>query len=336
MGKKHGPYKAHREYSTCLQGDRFGRLVILTEIPKENRKKSSVREVLCQCDCGNVVIVRTDNLKSGNTTSCGCFEKELITQRNVAKVMGKRFGRLTVVDYEKDYLNPQRYRYICKCDCGNTHTAIASDLIRGMTRSCGCYRRDFHADRMAEDLTGQTFGELTAIKKVCGGREQNRNGRVKWLFRCSCGKEVIAMAVNVKHGKTKSCGHMGKSVAEYEINKFLKEHNINYDYEATFDDLRDPKTNRKYIFDFKVFRQDGTFFLIEHQGMQHFKTRKDNEEFGKKQRESTDKIKKDYCEQHGITLYETLYNEDYISKLEDILTKELDKEVVLNEHSGEG
>ena len=179
MGKKRGPYKVNREYSTYLPGERFGRLLILMEIPKENRTKSDIREVLCQCDCGNIVIVRTTNLRSGNTTSCGCFEKEQITQRNIAKVMGKRFGRLTVVDYEKDYLNPKRYRYICKCDCGNTHTAIASDLIRGMTRSCGCYRREFHSDRMTEDLTGQTFGELTAIKKVNDGREQNGKKRIK-------------------------------------------------------------------------------------------------------------------------------------------------------------
>lgn len=326
MGKKRGPYKVKKEYEKYIQGERYGRLTILMEIPKENRKKSNMREVLCQCDCGNVVIVRVGNLQSGNTTSCGCFEKEQITQRNIEKVMGKRFGRLTVVDYEKDYLNKNRYRYICQCDCGNTHTAIASDLIRGMTRSCGCFRKEFHTKRMTEDITGQKFGELTAIRKVSGGREQGDTGRVKWLFQCSCGKEIIAMAVNVKHGKTKSCGHIGKSIAEYEIGKWLTEHKVNFEYEASFDNLRNNKTKRKYKFDFKIFRPDGSFFLIEHQGMQHFIARKDNENFGKQQREVTDKIKKGYCKQNGITLYETLYNEDYISRLEDIIRNEIEKD----------
>ena len=334
MGKSK-PYNNNRNYTKGIPGERYGRLTILMEIPAENRKKRDVREVLCQCDCGNVTIARVGNLLSGNTMSCGCFEKELITQRNIAKVMGKRFGRLTVVDYEKDYLNPNRYRYICKCDCGNTHTAIASDLTRGMTRSCGCYRKEFHSDRMTEDLTGQTFGELTAIRKVDEDKVNGKKSRTKWLFRCSCGKEIVAMAVNVKHGKTKSCGHMGSSVAEYEIGKWLTEHEVNFQREASFDNLRNPETGRKYVFDFKILRSDGSFFLIEHQGLQHFIARKDNENFGKQQREVTDKVKKEYCKQQGITLYETLYNEDYIAKLEDILTKELEEEVIEDEHGGE-
>jgi len=326
MGKNRGMYNIKRNYTKGVPGERYGRLTILMEIPAENRKKKDIREVLCQCDCGNVIIARVSNLLSGNTMSCGCLEKELITQRNIAKVMGKRFGRLTVVDYEKDYLNQHRYRYICKCDCGNTHTAIASDLIRGMTKSCGCYRKEFHKERKTKDITGKTFGELTAIKKVEDTYDSSGHLLSKWLFKCSCGKEVVALTQNVKRGLTKSCGHIGNSTAEYEINKLLKEHNIKYESEVSFDDLRSETTNRKYKFDFKVFRTDGSFFLIEHQGAQHFFESKRRPEFGKHQREVTDKVKKDYCNKRGITLYETLYNEDYISKLEQILKDELEKD----------
>lgn len=36
----------------------------------------------CICDCGNKVIVSGNNLLTGNTTSCGCIHKELLSQRN--------------------------------------------------------------------------------------------------------------------------------------------------------------------------------------------------------------------------------------------------------------
>lgn len=48
-------------------GDRFGRLVVQKMMEREPRVKW-----LCVCDCGGSVVVRNNNLLSGNTTSCGC------------------------------------------------------------------------------------------------------------------------------------------------------------------------------------------------------------------------------------------------------------------------
>lgn len=55
-------------------GDRFGKLVVV----KYNgvRKKPSGLSVglyLCKCDCGNYTVVKTNNLTSGWTKSCGCL-----------------------------------------------------------------------------------------------------------------------------------------------------------------------------------------------------------------------------------------------------------------------
>lgn len=51
-----------------LLGRRFGKLVVLQREPPESQK--------CQCDCGNICIVQTDNLLSGNTQSCGCLKSK--------------------------------------------------------------------------------------------------------------------------------------------------------------------------------------------------------------------------------------------------------------------
>ena len=53
---------------------------------------------------------------------------------------GRRFGRLTVValDRTEDHLTYWRVR----CDCGVEFTASGTNLLRGKTRSCGCYRVD--------------------------------------------------------------------------------------------------------------------------------------------------------------------------------------------------
>ena len=54
-----------------LTGKRYGRLVVLK--PAEPLLSSGRKRArcLCQCDCGNTVVVLASNLKAGTTTSCG-------------------------------------------------------------------------------------------------------------------------------------------------------------------------------------------------------------------------------------------------------------------------
>ena len=53
-----------------------------------------------------------------------------------------------------------------------------------------------------KDIKGQSFGRLTAIKRV----GKDKGGRSLWLFRCECGNEKVIEAHNVTSGKTISCG----------------------------------------------------------------------------------------------------------------------------------
>lgn len=61
-----------------LTGQRFGKLVVLKLVPKEERTWSNKeRAWLCRCDCGNEVIVRQRNLRGARMTqSCGCIRKK--------------------------------------------------------------------------------------------------------------------------------------------------------------------------------------------------------------------------------------------------------------------
>jgi hypothetical protein len=61
-----------------LTGQRFGRLTVCRRV--ENSNDGRVRW-LCLCECGNEIVVLGYSLVSGNTRSCGCLNKELITQR---------------------------------------------------------------------------------------------------------------------------------------------------------------------------------------------------------------------------------------------------------------
>lgn len=59
-------------------------------------------------------------------------------------LVGKRFGRLTVIEFSHKEVNPSRTTnyWKCKCTCGNTAIVNTSNLCTGNTKSCGCYKKE--------------------------------------------------------------------------------------------------------------------------------------------------------------------------------------------------
>ena len=64
-----------------LMYKRFGRLWV-TGFLKE--RKNGLLQWICQCDCGNEVVVRSADLQSKHTCSCGCLQKEAMSETGKA------------------------------------------------------------------------------------------------------------------------------------------------------------------------------------------------------------------------------------------------------------
>lgn len=60
-----------------LSGVRFGRLVVVDRHAAAGRVRWN-----CVCDCGGKALVMSENLRSGNTCSCGCARREKIPVRD--------------------------------------------------------------------------------------------------------------------------------------------------------------------------------------------------------------------------------------------------------------
>lgn len=55
-------------------------------------------------------------------------------------ITGQRFGRWTVVDFDK--VQNETAHWNCVCDCGGTNSVSSSHLRRGTSVSCGCYHKE--------------------------------------------------------------------------------------------------------------------------------------------------------------------------------------------------
>ena len=106
----------------------FGKLTVIKEAGR-NRSREVLWE--CLCSCGNTSLIRTQNLKSGNSKSCGCSRVG-----NPSDLTNKKFGKLTAITLEPS--RKSRVFWRCLCDCGNYHSVHSGSLVNGHTSSCGC------------------------------------------------------------------------------------------------------------------------------------------------------------------------------------------------------
>lgn len=66
--------KGSRSPRKPIKGERFGRLVVVSE--SEHRNKQGYVLYVCTCDCGGSNTRRASDLYSGRVKSCGCFRRD--------------------------------------------------------------------------------------------------------------------------------------------------------------------------------------------------------------------------------------------------------------------
>ena len=76
-----------------LTKQKFGRLTAVT--PTHRRQGTSVMWE-CECECGRICLVSSISLRTGNTKSCGCLQKE---QRILSGKMHKKHGMCKTPTY---------------------------------------------------------------------------------------------------------------------------------------------------------------------------------------------------------------------------------------------
>ena len=211
--------------------------------------------------------------------------------------------------------------WICRCECGN-EVSISSSTLRihekaNDTNYCckQCRKTPL------ENLIGQKFGKLEVIAHDDNYKATAENDwKHKWICKCDCGNIISVFASNLKRLHTTSCGCANRSIGEENIEKILKENNINFAHEYSFNDL---KNEKKLRFDFAIFNKNNELIeLIEFDGRQH---NNDYTPWGNKEtlleRQYKDNLKNDYCQKHNIKLIRINYN-----KRDNITLKDLELE----------
>lgn len=90
----------------------------------------------------------------------------------IIDLTGQKFGRLTVIERGPDYVKPSgkhEIKWHCRCECGNEIDVLGENLKRGVSRSCGCYRKETTRSRTATHGESNTrlYGIWLSMKRRC-------------------------------------------------------------------------------------------------------------------------------------------------------------------------
>ncbi len=120
--------------------------------------------------------------------------------RKTIDLTGQRFGRLTVIERIESKRNYAMWK--CLCDCGNYTDSRTGVLLKGRKLSCGCLQKEIASKNQFIDISGERFGNLTAIEPI----GKTKHNEIIWKCQCDCGKQTEATGINLRRGHAKSCG----------------------------------------------------------------------------------------------------------------------------------
>lgn len=90
-------------------------------------------------------------------------------------LIGKKFGQLLVLslDHKQPKYSKQgknegyRYFFLCKCDCGKEKIINGESIVRGLTVSCGCYRKKVFNHIIHGKTNTRLYNIWSSMKQRC-------------------------------------------------------------------------------------------------------------------------------------------------------------------------
>lgn len=128
-----------RTFGRNIDGERFGRLIVLRTIWKSKEYKKPMVE--CVCDCGKRVTLAKCDVQSMHTRSCGCLQREAASQGKIKDDTGLVSDSGVEILHKTRKNDKNQQLYLCKCFCGNTFEELPARIKNNHVQSCGCQIR---------------------------------------------------------------------------------------------------------------------------------------------------------------------------------------------------
>lgn len=199
-----------------ITGKVYGRLTV---IKRNGTSKDHHAMWLCQCQCGNYTTVIGKDLRSGHTTSCGCYNKELITNQ----IIGQKFNKLTVLE-RVGTDNNRNSLWKCQCECGNIIITSAKALKSNHKLSCGCDTRSRGEQYVEQFLIKNNI----SFQKEYSFDDLKDKGLLRFDFAIFLKEKIACIEINGSQHYDINDGYYKPEIIKHDNMKeqYCQQHNI--------------------------------------------------------------------------------------------------------------
>lgn len=117
--------------------------------------------------CGFEKKISYQSVKSGHWKDNKCHKHYVQPIKYDKSYIGKRYGRLTVVDVKDKGVR----KFKCRCDCGNIYYAVPRDLENSSVKSCGCLKTEISDNAVSSDRLYHVWQNMKA--RCCNPDAEN-------------------------------------------------------------------------------------------------------------------------------------------------------------------
>jgi predicted Zn-ribbon and HTH transcriptional regulator len=276
-----------------------------------NYINNSVKLEIKHNKCKNTWMVSPTNILNNRSTCPYCSGKHKYTTKEYYnKIKNDTNGEYILIS---DYINNKTKVKIKHTVCNNTYEVKPYHFNNG-TRCPYCSNHNTLTLENIKDIIENNFNytvlpdtNYTGYKDKCLHLKHNL-----------CNNDFMIDYDHFKQGTR--CPKCNMSSGEEIIYNYLKENNLEFIREYTFNDLYDKDINKPLRFDFRV-NLNNDYILIEFDGKQHFEKCWYDTDEDLKHRQYLDEKKNNYCIKHNIHLLRISYKE--INNIDNILKEEL-------------
>lgn len=243
-----GTIKTHRSLKNFING-----ILKKNTINKEHIGETNMMNCGMKCTIINYrnyhdIDVQFEDGNIVNNKSYGWFLKGKILNNNflhnyhkVENLIGKTFGRLTVLQYDKTDKYGMTH-WVCRCSCGNIKSVIGRNLKNGNSKSCGCLKNELASKRCKNNTKTNKLKEEypELIKYLKNKKDGELTLSVTNKIECICPicntyKTYSSMSTFIRHGFT--CPNCSSKISYPNrfVFKVLTQLNIKFETEKMFD-----------------------------------------------------------------------------------------------------